>query len=115
MELIYPKQANKNYQTKRKKRGGGKNVHKTVYYPQAFWPRTEARLVVLTNHNYFIICSHYSSAEDKHKNESVAIKKLSRPFQSVIHAKRSYRELKLLRHMKHENVSTNILPTSRDH
>lgn len=38
--------------------------------------------------------------------EKVAIKKLSRPFQSPVHAKRTYRELKLLRHMKHENVST---------
>ncbi|KAK3753521.1 hypothetical protein QZH41_018011 [Actinostola sp. cb2023] len=35
---------------------------------------------------------------------SVAIKKLSRPFQSAMHAKRTYRELKLLRHMNHENV-----------
>uniref|UniRef100_A0A9J7XG54 mitogen-activated protein kinase n=1 Tax=Cyprinus carpio carpio TaxID=630221 RepID=A0A9J7XG54_CYPCA len=34
----------------------------------------------------------------------VAVKKLSRPFQSIIHAKRTYRELRLLKHMKHENV-----------
>lgn len=34
----------------------------------------------------------------------VAIKKLTRPFQSEIHAKRTYRELLLLKHMKHENV-----------
>ena len=36
----------------------------------------------------------------------VAIKKLARPFQSQIHAKRTYRELKMLKHMKHENVSS---------
>uniref|UniRef100_A0A8P0TUS3 mitogen-activated protein kinase n=2 Tax=Canis lupus familiaris TaxID=9615 RepID=A0A8P0TUS3_CANLF len=35
----------------------------------------------------------------------VAVKKLSRPFQSIIHAKRTYRELRLLKHMKHENVT----------
>lgn len=35
----------------------------------------------------------------------IAVKKLSRPFQSIIHAKRTYRELRLLKHMKHENVS----------
>lgn len=35
----------------------------------------------------------------------VAVKKLSRPFQSIVHAKRTYRELQLLKHMKHENVS----------
>ena len=39
----------------------------------------------------------------------VAIKKLSRPFQSVVHAKRAYRELRLLRHMSHENVSYLLL------
>ncbi|XP_018494465.1 mitogen-activated protein kinase p38b [Galendromus occidentalis] len=38
------------------------------------------------------------------RNESVAIKKLSRPFQSAVHAKRTYREIFLLRHMHHENV-----------
>ncbi|XP_024231187.1 mitogen-activated protein kinase 13 isoform X2 [Oncorhynchus tshawytscha] len=36
--------------------------------------------------------------------EKVAIKKLHRPFQSEIFAKRAYRELRLLKHMKHENV-----------
>jgi hypothetical protein len=39
----------------------------------------------------------------------VAIKKLARPFQSAIHAKRTYRELRMLKHMNHENVS---LPSS---
>lgn len=34
----------------------------------------------------------------------VAIKKLARPFQSAIHAKRTYRELRMLKHMKHENI-----------
>lgn len=34
----------------------------------------------------------------------VAIKKLTRPFQSPIHAKRTYRELRLLKHMRQDNV-----------
>uniref|UniRef100_H2YIX3 mitogen-activated protein kinase n=1 Tax=Ciona savignyi TaxID=51511 RepID=H2YIX3_CIOSA len=34
----------------------------------------------------------------------MAVKKLARPFQSVTHAKRTYRELRLLKHMHHENV-----------
>lgn len=46
----------------------------------------------------------YSSAIDKRSGEKVAIKKLSRPFQSEIFAKRAYRELLLLKHMQHENV-----------
>lgn len=34
----------------------------------------------------------------------VAIKKLARPFQTATHAKRTYREVRLLKHMHHENV-----------
>nr|XP_013043825.2 mitogen-activated protein kinase 11 isoform X1 [Anser cygnoides] len=45
-----------------------------------------------------------SSAYDTKTRQKVAVKKLSRPFQSLIHARRTYRELRLLKHMKHENV-----------
>lgn len=51
-----------------------------------------------------------SSAIDKKTGEKVAIKKLCRPFQSEIFAKRAYRELMLLKHMQHENVSTSFSP-----
>ncbi|XP_078588035.1 mitogen-activated protein kinase 14-like [Branchiostoma floridae x Branchiostoma japonicum] len=44
------------------------------------------------------------SAFDQQSQHNVAIKKLARPFQSEIHAKRSYCELRLLKHMEHENV-----------
>nr|CAG4639034.1 EOG090X033O [Daphnia magna] len=44
------------------------------------------------------------SAIDSKTENKVAIKKLARPFQSAIHAKRTYRELRLLKHMNHENV-----------
>ncbi|XP_023444495.1 mitogen-activated protein kinase 13 isoform X3 [Dasypus novemcinctus] len=43
-------------------------------------------------------------AIDRRSGEKVAIKKLSRPFQSEMFAKRACRELLLLRHMQHENV-----------
>ncbi|XP_034516513.1 mitogen-activated protein kinase 14 isoform X5 [Ailuropoda melanoleuca] len=49
-------------------------------------------------------CAHNSAAFDTKTGLRVAVKKLSRPFQSIIHAKRTYRELRLLKHMKHENV-----------
>uniref|UniRef100_A0AAQ4PN70 mitogen-activated protein kinase n=1 Tax=Gasterosteus aculeatus aculeatus TaxID=481459 RepID=A0AAQ4PN70_GASAC len=49
---------------------------------------------------YGSVCSAY----DVVLRQKVAVKKLSRPFQSLIHSRRSYRELRLLRHMKHENV-----------
>ncbi|KAJ4927603.1 hypothetical protein JOQ06_015329 [Pogonophryne albipinna] len=49
---------------------------------------------------YGSVCSVY----DLKTCQKIAVKKLSRPFQSIIHAKRTYRELRLLKHMKHENV-----------
>ncbi|XP_068110105.1 mitogen-activated protein kinase 12-like [Hyperolius riggenbachi] len=49
---------------------------------------------------YGTVCS----AKDSLDGERVAIKKLLRPFQSLVHAKRAYRELRLLKHMNHENV-----------
>lgn len=44
------------------------------------------------------------SAHDSEKNQKVAIKKLSRPFRNTTHAKRAYRELKLLRLVNHVNI-----------
>lgn len=44
------------------------------------------------------------SAFDTEFNTKVALKKLSRPFQSGTHAKRAYREIKLLKMIDHENV-----------
>ena len=41
----------------------------------------------------------------------VAIKKIARPFQSAVHAKRTYRELRMLKHMVHENVRLENLIT----
>ncbi|XP_069483951.1 mitogen-activated protein kinase 12 [Ambystoma mexicanum] len=49
---------------------------------------------------YGTVCS----AIDKRTGTKVAIKKLYRPFQSELFAKRAYRELRLLKHMQHENV-----------
>lgn len=44
------------------------------------------------------------SGLDTQTQNLVAIKKLSRPFQSLMHAKRAHREIKLLKHMMHENA-----------
>jgi serine/threonine protein kinase len=38
---------------------------------------------------------------------SVAIKKIMKPFSAPVLAKRTYRELKLLKALRHENVSLN--------
>ena len=58
----------------------------------------------LSSHLFLIINFILSSAVDSQTENKVAIKKLARPFQSAIHAKRTYRELRLLKHMNHENV-----------
>uniref|UniRef100_A0A8C4I530 mitogen-activated protein kinase n=1 Tax=Dicentrarchus labrax TaxID=13489 RepID=A0A8C4I530_DICLA len=50
---------------------------------------------------YGTVCS----AWDRRAGAQVAIKKLHRPFQSKLFAKRAYRELRLLKHMRHENRS----------
>uniref|UniRef100_A0A5F8H9I4 mitogen-activated protein kinase n=1 Tax=Monodelphis domestica TaxID=13616 RepID=A0A5F8H9I4_MONDO len=63
-------------------------------------PKTYVTLTHVGNGAYGAVCS----AIDKKSGEKVAIKKLSRPFQSEIFAKRAYRELMLLKHMQHENV-----------
>ncbi|KAG0672744.1 MAPK protein hog1 [Pichia californica] len=44
------------------------------------------------------------SAKDKLTNQNVAIKKVMKPFSTPILAKRTYRELKLLNHLRHENL-----------
>ena len=46
-----------------------------------------------------------SSALNSETNENVALKKIANAFDNKIDAKRTLREIKLLRHMDHENVS----------
>ncbi|XP_062974959.1 mitogen-activated protein kinase 13 [Elgaria multicarinata webbii] len=67
-----------------------------------FWelPRRYTSINPIGSGAYGSVCS----AIDKKTGEKVAIKKLCRPFQSEIFAKRAYRELTLLKHMQHENV-----------
>lgn len=45
-----------------------------------------------------------SSAKDQLTGTSVAIKKIMKPFSTPVLSKRTYRELKLLKHIQHENV-----------
>lgn len=46
-----------------------------------------------------------SSAKDQLTSQAVAVKKIMKPFSTPVLSKRTYRELKLLKHLKHENVS----------
>merc|ERR1712004_728369 len=45
-----------------------------------------------------------AAAYDTKLKQNVAIKKLSRPFQNVTHAKRAYRELRLMSLVNHKNI-----------
>jgi p38 MAP kinase len=47
-----------------------------------------------------------SSAKDQLTQQPVAVKKIMKPFSTPVLAKRTYRELKLLKHLRHENVIT---------
>lgn len=47
----------------------------------------------------------FSAAVNSDTHEEVAIKKIGNAFDNIIDAKRTLREIKLLRHMDHENVS----------
>lgn len=54
------------------------------------------------------VCAHAhdgnSSAKDQLTNQAVAVKKIMKPFSTPVLSKRTYRELKLLKHLRHENV-----------
>ncbi|KNG46772.1 mitogen-activated protein kinase HOG1 [Stemphylium lycopersici] len=45
------------------------------------------------------------SAKDQLTSQAVAVKKIMKPFSTPVLSKRTYRELKLLKHLRHENVS----------
>ncbi len=45
-----------------------------------------------------------SSAFDNNCNDLVVLKKLTRPFESKQHARRTYREIILLKHVSHHNI-----------
>lgn len=44
------------------------------------------------------------SAKDNISGANVAVKKIVKPFSELVLAKRTYRELKLLKHLKHDNI-----------
>jgi serine/threonine protein kinase len=53
---------------------------------------------------YLSCADSFSSAKDQLSGTSVAIKKIMKPFSTPVLSKRTYRELKLLKHLRHENV-----------
>lgn len=62
---------------------------------------TSQRKRTLNMRSSFLTCS---SAMNKEIGEEVAIKKIATAFANRIDAKRTLREIKILRHMNHDNV-----------
>lgn len=54
-----------------------------------------------------LYCS--SAAVDSETHEEIAIKKIGKAFDNKVDAKRTLREIKLLRHLEHENVRLLLL------
>ncbi len=63
-------------------------------------PSRYTNLTPLGQGAYGLVCS----AEDSVFGQKVAIKKIAKPFATNIHAKRAYREIKLLKHVNHDNI-----------
>lgn len=61
---------------------------------------------------YGVVCS----AKNAHTGEKVAIKKIGNAFDNLTDARRTLREIKLLRHLRHENIIAvrDIMKTTRD-
>lgn len=76
-------------------------------------PRRYAVLEPVGQGAYGVVCS----AQDEDLQEPVAIKKIENAFEHLTFAKRTLRELRILRHMKHENmidVRMVFLPGNKD-
>lgn len=58
-------------------------------------------MIVVSDHGL-----HNSSAKDQLTGTNVAVKKIMKPFSTPVLSKRTYRELKLLKALRHENVSS---------
>lgn len=50
----------------------------------------------------------FSSADDQLSNQTVAIKKLVEPFKTNDVAKHMFREVKMLKHLQHDNVRSSF-------
>lgn len=61
-------------------------------------------LLILSTSLYAHQLHNHSSAKDQLTGQNVAVKKIMKPFSTPVLSKRTYRELKLLKHLRHENV-----------
>jgi len=84
-------------------------IFSSLTFPRCIWSRVVSTLYFSLTPNIHI--QSLSSAKDQLTGASVAIKKIMKPFSTPVLSKRTYRELKLLKHIQHENVSCTYLYT----
>jgi serine/threonine protein kinase len=87
----------------------GSGGYGAVWYVKELGCAITRRLLIFAPPIPFKVChalflSGHSSATDTRTNKRVAIKKQMKAFETPIHAKRTYREIKLLSDIKHDNV-----------
>lgn len=84
------------------------NLNFYIFVTHLYWQTTHCFLTQNITRSLFIDDDdpslNFSRALDVETGRNVAIKKLSKPFQNVIHAKRAYREFKLMRLVSHKNI-----------
>ncbi|KAM1084699.1 hypothetical protein ACFX2I_022873 [Malus domestica] len=80
--------------------GGGTTVYNTFGNIFEVTAKYKSSIMHIGKGAYDIVCSALNSET----NEHVAIKKIANAFDNRIDANRTLREIKLLRHMDHDNV-----------
>lgn len=65
------------------------------------------------NRSLPLTIAHFSSARDQITKRTIAVKKLAQPFKSENIAKHMYREVRLLKTLKHENVCLHTIVHGR--
>lgn len=93
---------------------GGRQINSFMVCGTRFDVDARYTLVKPIGHGaYGVVCS----AQDNLTGEKVAIKKINRAFDNLMDAKRTLREIKILRHFAHENIiriKDILRPTSLD-
>lgn len=79
-----------------------------TYNLLAWVPLVSSGIFICLNTTTASLTLYHSSAKDQLTGQPVAVKKIMKPFSTPVLSKRTYRELKLLKHLRHENVR--VLP-----
>ncbi|GAA0169147.1 non-receptor serine/threonine protein kinase [Lithospermum erythrorhizon] len=80
---------------------GGRYIHYNIFgHTFEITTKYHPPLLPIGRGAYGIVCSLLNAET----NEIVAVKKIGKAFENFMDAKRTLREIKILRHLEHENV-----------